>query len=65
MEARRSRPSDLAQEVFHELQRRYADSLEVDAACPSLEVLTDLFEAMYFASMSTEEGESIRFHAST
>jgi hypothetical protein len=62
MESRSSQPSDLARVVFHELQRRYDESSEGDAACPSLEVLTNLFEMMFFASMSTEEGESIRFH---
>jgi Probable sensor domain DACNV len=62
MGSRSSQPSDLAQVVFHELQRRYDESSEGDAACPSLEVLTNLFEAMYFASMDTEEGEPIRFH---
>ncbi len=62
MGSRSSQPSDLAQVVFHELQRRYYESSEGDAACPSLEVLTNLFEMMYFASMSTEEGEPIRFH---
>ena len=50
-----SHPSDLAEVVFHELRRRYG------GACPSLEVLTDLFESMYFASLGTEEGEPIRF----
>ena len=62
MGSRSSQPSDLAQVVFHELQRRYDESSEGDAACPSLEVLTNLFEAMYFASMGTEEGEPIKFH---
>lgn len=57
-----SHPSDLAEVVFHELRTRYSDSLQGDSACPSLEVLTSLFEAMYFASMDTEEGEPIRFH---
>ncbi len=62
MESRGSQPSDLAAVVFHELQKRYGDSVQGDSACPSLEVLTNLFEAMYFASMGTEEGEPIRFH---
>ncbi len=55
MGSRSSHPSDLAEVVFRELRRRY------DGACPSLEVLTNLFESMYFASLSTEEGEPIRF----
>ena len=56
MGSRSSHPSDLAEVVFHELRRRN------DGACPSLEVLTNLFESMYFASLGTEEGEPIRFY---
>lgn len=55
MGSRSSHPSDLAEVVFHELRRRN------DGAGPSLEVQTDLFESLYFASLGTEEGESIRF----
>lgn len=45
-------PKDLAEAVHSELERRGSDS-------PSLEVLTDLFEALYFISLRTEELQPI------
>lgn len=48
-------PENLADAVHSELERRYSSS-------PTLEVLTELFEAMYFVSLTTEEAQPIRFH---
>ena len=62
MGLRSSHPSDLAEAVFYELQRRYHDRRKRGGVCPSLEGLTNLFESMYFASLGTEEGEHIVFH---
>ncbi len=48
-------PVDLAEAVCAELRRRKAH-------CPKLEVLRQLFECMYFASLKTEESEPTRVH---
>jgi hypothetical protein len=48
-------PKDLAEAVQSELIRRRCE-------CPQLEVLTEFFEAMYFASLKKEESESVAFH---
>jgi hypothetical protein len=50
-----SYPKDLAALVYSELQRRRAGP-------PILEVLVDLFEVMYFASLKTEETMPVVFH---
>ena len=49
-----SSPKNLAEVVYSELKSR-------GSACPRLEVLIDLFESMYFASLSTEESNLITF----
>jgi hypothetical protein len=49
-------PRDLAEAVHSELIRRKSSE------CPQIEVLTELFEAMYFASLKREEAEAIAFH---
>jgi hypothetical protein len=46
---------DLAEAVHLELLRRSASS-------PSLEVLIELFESMYIASLKTEESKPVTFH---
>ena len=48
-------PKDLAEAVCSELRKRAS-------FCPKIEVLIDLFEAMYFASLQTEESQPIIFH---
>jgi len=48
-------PKLLARMLYAELERRKSPR-------PPLEVLTSLFESMYFASMKTEESEKIAFH---
>jgi len=48
-------PIDLATTVFAELGRRQLE-------CPQLEVLIELFEAMYFASLKKEESQPVAFH---
>lgn len=48
-------PKDLASVVFSEIKRK-------NASFPSLELLTSLFETMYFASIKTEESEPIIFN---
>ena len=48
-------PKDIAKSVCLELSRR-------GSACPKLEVLVNLFEAMYYASLRTEESLQIAFH---
>lgn len=48
-------PKDLAAVVHLELLRR-------GSGPPSLEVLVELFECMYFASLKTEESRPVRFH---
>lgn len=48
-------PRDLAQAVYRELTRRHDER-------PTLEVITQLFETMYFASLHTEEAQPITFH---
>jgi hypothetical protein len=48
-------PRDLADIVHSELARRTTNY-------PNLDVLAELFEAMYFASMKTEESEPVAFH---
>jgi hypothetical protein len=48
-------PKDLAEVVYSELTKR-------KAGCPGLEVLLELFESMYFASLKTEESEPVTFH---
>jgi hypothetical protein len=50
-----SYPKDLAALVYSELQRG-------GAGPPNLEVLVDLFEVMYFASLKTEETMPVVFH---
>jgi hypothetical protein len=48
-------PKDLASAVHLELLRR-------SASPPSLDVLIELFESMYFASLKTEESKPVLFH---
>lgn len=48
-------PRDLAESLCSELARRKIDP-------PSDEVVTELFETMYFASLKTEESQPITFH---
>jgi len=48
-------PRDLAQVVCEELRRR-------EVAAPAHDVLTLLFETMYFTSLRTEEGSSLSCH---
>lgn len=48
-------PTDLASTVCSELTRRRT-------ACPRLQDLIHLFEAIYFASLKTEEAQQIAFH---
>lgn len=48
-------PKDLAFAVRSELLARKAD-------CPSLDVLVELFECMYLASLKTEESRPVLFH---
>jgi len=48
-------PSDLAQYVYDELQRS-----KIKDKKPSLKVLTELFETLYFTSLKTEEGQFIK-----
>jgi len=50
-----STPSDLAEFVYEELQRS-----KIKDKKPSLEVLTELFETLYFTSLQTEEGQFIK-----
>ena len=48
-------PKDLASAVHFELLRR-------SASPPPLEILVELFESMYFASLKTEESKPVLFH---
>jgi hypothetical protein len=48
-------PKDFAQVVCSELEKRISN-------CPKVDILSDLFELMYFASLKTEEQQSITFH---
>ena len=48
-------PADLAAVVHAELRKRASKT-------PALDVLTALFECLYFASLKTEEAESIKIH---
>jgi Probable sensor domain DACNV len=48
-------PKDLASAVHSELLRR-------NTSPPQLEVLVELFESMYFASLKTEESRPVLFH---
>jgi hypothetical protein len=48
-------PRDLAGTVHSELLRRTAGP-------PPLDALVELFEAMYFASLKTEESKPVAFH---
>jgi len=48
-------PGDLAQYVYDELQRS-----KIKDKKPSLKVLTELFETLYFTSLKTEEGQFIK-----
>lgn len=48
-------PNDIARAVFLEIKRRKAE-------LPSEDILVDLFETMYFASIKTEEAEPILFN---
>lgn len=48
-------PGDMARTVFSEVKRRKTE-------CPSEDILVNLFEAMYFASIRTEEAEPIVFN---
>src|SRR5437016_7099860 len=50
-----SSPKDLASAVHLELLRRSADP-------PPLEILVELFDSMYFASLKTEESKPVLFH---
>lgn len=54
-DARGQTPADLADAVYSELTNRSLPS-------PKLELLTDLFESMYVASLKTEESKPISFH---
>ena len=49
-------PKNLAEIVYSELKER-------SSPYPNLEILIDLFELMYFASLKTEESQPITFHA--
>lgn len=53
--AQSSSPKDLASAVHLELLRRSANP-------PPLEILVELFESMYFASLKTEESRPVLFH---
>ncbi|MCK4825060.1 hypothetical protein KA005_55445, partial [bacterium] len=48
-------PSDMAGTVFSEIKRRKTEY-------PSEDILVNLFETMYFASIRTEEAEPIVFN---
>jgi len=48
-------PADLAHYVYDELQRS-----KIKDKKPSLKVLTELFETLYFTSLKTEEGQFIK-----
>jgi Probable sensor domain DACNV len=48
-------PRDLAETVHSELRSR-------SIPCPEIEVLIELFEAMYFASLKREESQPVAFH---
>ncbi|MGC2311637.1 MAG: putative sensor domain DACNV-containing protein, partial [Candidatus Acidiferrales bacterium] len=48
-------PKDLASAVYSELLRRNTNP-------PTLDVLIELFESMYFASLKTEESKPVLFH---
>lgn len=48
-------PEDIANAVFLEIKKRTAE-------CPSEDILVELFETMYFASIRTEEAEPILFN---
>jgi hypothetical protein len=48
-------PKNLAEILYSELKDRSSPS-------PNLEILIDLFESMYFASLKTEESQPITFH---
>ena len=50
-----SSPKDLASAVHLELLRRSGDP-------PPLEILVELFDSMYFASLKTEESKPVLFH---
>src|SRR5882762_2479748 len=50
-----SSPKELASAVHSELLRRSANP-------PPLEILVELFESMYFASLKTEESKPVLFH---
>lgn len=50
-----STPKDLAQFVFDELQRS-----KIKEQKPSLKILIELFETLYFTSLRTEEGQFIK-----
>lgn len=55
MRATNSTPKQFAQTVCRELRR-------VKTVCPRLEILTNLFETLFFASLRTEESEPIKVH---
>jgi hypothetical protein len=48
-------PKDFADAVCSELRKRAS-------LCPQREIVVDLFESMYFASLKTEESQPIIFH---
>ena len=48
-------PKDFADAVCAELRRRVS-------CCPPRDILVDLFESMYFASLKTEESQPVVFH---
>lgn len=48
-------PHDLAQYVYEEMQRS-----KIKDRKPTLKVLTDIFETLYFTSLQTEEGQFIK-----
>ena len=49
-------PKNLAEIVYSELKER-------SLPYPNVEILIDLFESMYFASLKTDESQPITFHA--
>ena len=53
--SRGKNPGDLAAVVHAELRKRASKA-------PALDVLIALFECLYFASLKTEEAESIKIH---
>ena len=59
MQEKKSYPINLARFVRNQIVRRYKDTPLV---VPSLSLLSDLFETLYFTSFKTEEGQPINCH---